>query len=203
MLEYGDGASRQRFASSFRLTHGRRWAKSIPLPLPYCWLPPSAGTTPRSLGAAAGQWGPVALESPAFEFGETDYYDATMGCGLRKVFWTFERLVDPGSVVDRKLQTNRWEQDYAAMGSHPEPRPLNLDPGYLTLGKLVLASTKDFAHRVYLSKGIYAEVTLQYRHGAWHHHEWTFADYRRPDYQEFFSQARNVLHRRLRGDTRK
>jgi hypothetical protein len=151
---------------------------------------------------AVEAWGPIALESEAFDFGQTHYYDPTMGDGLRKVFWTFERLIDPGSVVDLKLQTNGWEQDYAALGNHPEPRPLNLDPGYLTLGKLLLASTKDFAHRIYLSRGIFAEVTLFYRRGAWEHHEWTFADYRRADYQEFFSRARDYLHRRLRGETR-
>ncbi len=148
-------------------------------------------------------WGPIALESPAFDFDQTDYYRTTMGDGLRKVFWTFERLIDPSSLVDIKLQTNGWEQDYAAFGGHPEPRPLNLDPGYLTLGKLLLASTKDFAHRIYLSRGIFAEVTLFYRRGTWEHHEWTFADYRRDDYQEFFSGARNHLHRRLRGETSK
>jgi hypothetical protein len=122
-----------------------------------------------------------------------------MGRGLRKVFWTFTGLIDPGKLADLKLQTNRWEQDYAALGNHPELRPLNLDPGYLTLGKLVLASTKDFTHRIYLDRGIYAEVTLYYRHGAWQHHEWTFPDYRRQDYQAFFSKARESLHRQLRG----
>lgn len=151
---------------------------------------------------AVEAWGPIALESTAFDFGQTNYYQATMGDGLRKVFWTFERLIDPGAVVDLKLQTNSWEQEYAALGNHSEPRPLNLDPGYVTLGKLLLASTKDFAHRVYLSRGVFAEVTLFYRRGAWEHHEWTFADYRRPDYQEFFSRARDYLHRRLRGETR-
>ena len=61
-----------------------------------------------------------------------------------------------------------------------ESRPRLPDPG-----KLVLASTKDFAHRIYLSRGIYAEVTLQYRHRRWEHHEYTFPDYRREDYQRF------------------
>lgn len=144
-------------------------------------------------------WGPLALESPAFDFSETDYYQATMGRGLRKVFWTFEQLVDPSRLVEWKLASNRWEEAYAALGNHPEPRPLNLDPGYLTLGKLVLASTKDFTHRVYLSGGIYAEVTLYYRNRGWQHHEWTFPDYRRADYHQFFSEARQYLHQRLRG----
>jgi hypothetical protein len=143
-------------------------------------------------------WGPVDGESPAFEFRETDYYEPTMGPGIRKVFFTFARPFDCERLVDVKLQSNQWEEEYARSAGHAEPRPLNLDPGYITLGKLVLASTKDFAHRVYLARGIYAEVTLYYRHGRWEHHAFTFADYRREDYQRFFSECRDALHRRLR-----
>ena len=146
---------------------------------------------------ATEAWGPLALESPAFEFAETDYYEATMGPGLRKTFFTFTRPLDPADVAEIKLQTNAWEEEYARTAGHAEPRPLNLDPGYLTLGKLVLASTKDFAHRIYLQRGIYAEVTLIYRHHRWQHHEFTFADYRRADYQQFFSQCRDWLHRAM------
>jgi len=144
---------------------------------------------------ASEAWGPVALESPSFAFDETDYYQPTMGPGLRKVFFTFARPFDPGNLAEVKLQTNQWEQLYARQSGHPEPRPLNLDPGYVTLGKLVLASTKDHAHRIYLARGIYAEVTLCYKHGRWEPHPWTFADYRRGDYQEFFSECRELLHR--------
>jgi len=147
---------------------------------------------------AAAAWGNVALESPVFEFHQTDYYRPTMGPDLRKVFLAFDRLIDPGCLAEVKVQTNAWEAEYARSAGHAEPRPLNLDPGYLTLGKLVLASTKDFAHRIYLARGIYAEVTLFFRHGRWEHHEWTFADYRRPEYHEFFTRCRGLLHRRLR-----
>ena len=90
------------------------------------------------------------------------------------------------------------EAAYAKLQRHPEPRPLNLDPGYLTSAKLVLASTKDHAHRIYLSRGIYAEVTLHYQDRGWQHHEWTFPDYRRADYQEFFTHARDHLRRQER-----
>ena len=147
---------------------------------------------------AVESWGPLALESPAFEFHETDYYQATMGAGLRKMFFAFTRPFDPGDLAETKLQTNAWEAEYARTAAHAEPRPLNLDPGYLTLGKLVLASTKDFAHRIYLARGVYAEVTLHYQHHGWRHHQYTFADYRREDYQQFFSQCRDFLHRRQR-----
>ncbi len=153
-------------------------------------------------GRAEEAWGEIAMQSPAFEFDETAYYEPTMGPGLRKTFMAMARPTDPSELVAIKLRTNSWEEQYAAEAADPEPRPLNLDPGYLTLGKLVLASTKDFVHRVYLDRGIYAEVTLFYRRGAWQHHEWTFADYRRGDYQAFFTRARDYLHGRLREDCR-
>ena len=142
---------------------------------------------------AVAAWGSVARESPTFEFTETDYYQPTMGPGLRKVFFTFDRPFDPAELADVKRLTNRWEEEYAQAADHEELRPLNLDPGYLTLGKLVLASTKDHAHRIYLARGIYAEVTLYYKHGGWQPREWTFADYRREDYRQFFCQCRELL----------
>jgi len=147
---------------------------------------------------AEAEWGPIELEGPVFEFAETEYYTSTMGPGLKKVFFAFARPFDPADLVDVKLLTNNWENEYAALGRHPEPRPLNLDPGYITLGKLILASPKDFAHRIYLNRGIYAEVTLYYKHHRWQHHDCTFADYRREDYQRFFSLCRETLHRRTR-----
>jgi hypothetical protein len=147
---------------------------------------------------AVEEFGPVALESPTFHFTQTDYYESTMGLDLRKVFFLFERPFDAAELADVKLLTNQWEGQYTQQSGHPEPRPLNLDPGYLTLAKLVLASTKDHAHRIYLRRGIYAELTLYFRHDQWQPHQWTYADYRREDYQEFFSQCRNWLHQRDR-----
>lgn len=135
----------------------------------------------------------IALSSDAFDFTETDYYAATMGAGLKKQFLAFERLVDPGLLAAIKRRTNEWEAEYAAAGKHAEPRPLNLDPGYITPAKLVLASTKDHAHRIYLQDGIYAEVTLAYRHRKWQPLEWTYPDYRREDYQGFFTACRERL----------
>lgn len=141
-------------------------------------------------------WGPVALASPAFDFAETDYYRVSMGEGLKKQFFLFDRPFDPGDLAEIKLQTNRWEQEFAAQADYAEARPLNLDPGYLTLAKLVLASTKDHAHRIYLGRGIYAEMTLQFRAGGWQPLEWTYPDYRRPDFQAFFTAGRQQLKQR-------
>lgn len=142
-------------------------------------------------------YGPVTLASDAFDFTETDYYAVTMGAGLKKQFLAFEQLIDPAALADIKRQTNAWEAEYAALGRHAEPRPLNLDPGYITPAKLVLASTKDHAHRIYLRDGIFAEITLSYRQRSWQPLEWTYPDYRRSDYQAFFTRCREKLLTRM------
>lgn len=147
---------------------------------------------------AVRAWGAVALESDLFDFAETDYYEPQMGPGLKKCFFAFERLIDPASLPAIKRQTNGWEAAYAKDAGHGEPRPLNLDPGYLTAAKLVLASTKDHAHRIYLAQGIYAEVTLSFRDRRWQHHDLTFPDYRREDYQRFFTRCREYLRQHER-----
>ena len=138
-------------------------------------------------------FGPLREKSDAFDFTETDYYQPTMGPDLKKQFLTFDTLIDPCTLPQIKHRTNALEQEYALLGKHPEPRPLNLDPGYLTLAKLVLASTKDHAHRIYLADGIYAEVTLNYRKRGWQPSDWTYPDYRREDFQEFFTRCRQSL----------
>ena len=150
-------------------------------------------------GARAVQhWGPLALASPRFNFTETRFYEATMGTALRKCFFAFEHLFDPARLADVKLQTNLWEQEYAAVSRMPEPRPLNLDPGYLTEAKLVLASTKDRDHRIYLSRGIFAEGTLYFHGRRWRAREWTYPDYRSAGYHQFFDRCRSYLRQRYR-----
>ncbi len=141
-------------------------------------------------------WGPLLLTSPEFDFSETGFYTATMGSELRKQFVCFQPgTFDPANLADYKLQSNAWEKEYAALGMHPEPRPLNLDPGYLTEAKLVLATTKDRDHRIYLRDGIYAEVSLLWLRGAWTAERWTYPDYRREDFQKFFTECREELRR--------
>ena len=141
-------------------------------------------------------WGPVALESEVFDFSFTRFYEPTMGPDLRKCFFAFERLVDPADLVQLKHQTNAWEEEYRQQSDWPEQRPLNLDPGYLTEAKLVLASTKDRDHRLYLDRGIFAEGTLYFHRGKWQTREWTYPDYQREDYHAFFDTCRQYLRQR-------
>src|SRR5688572_20025634 len=95
---------------------------------------------------AVAAWGPVVLTSERFDHRETNYYDATMGTGLKKCFFAIETLADPAGLPEWKLASNQWERAYQQLGLPPEPRPLNLDPGYLTDAKLVLATPKDRDH---------------------------------------------------------
>ena len=142
---------------------------------------------------AESEWGSIALESPRFEFTETAYYAPSMGADLKKTFFAFSDLRSPEVLPAAKLRSNEIEQAYADTGQCGETRPLNLDPGYLTESKLILASTKDHAHRIYLNQGIYAEITLRYRRSKWQAWEWTYPDYRRADFHEFFVLCRNYL----------
>jgi uncharacterized protein DUF4416 len=143
-------------------------------------------------------FGPVALASPPFAFDQTRYYEPAMGPDLWKQFLAFERLVAADCLADAKRLTNDLEAELAQSQTYPEPRPLNLDPGVLSLGKFLLATTKDQAHRVYLRDGIYAEVTLRFRAGAFEPWPWTYADYRQPAVLAFFQEARAWYRRRLR-----
>ena len=142
---------------------------------------------------AAAMWGPIALTSPSFSFVETDYYEPTMGTDLQKQFFAFERLMDPAMLPQWKHQTNTWESEYAEYAEHDEARPLNLDPGYLSSANLVLASTKAHPHRIYIADGIYAEITLHYHRRCWQPRDWTYPDYRRADFHEFFDKCRQHL----------
>jgi hypothetical protein len=141
--------------------------------------------------------GPMDGASPVFPFDFTDYYRAEMGPGLRKLFVSFETLMPAGDLPRVKRASNGLEAGWALNGR----RRVNLDPGYVTGAKLVVASAKDFAHRVCLGDGIFGDVQLQYRHGRWRRSAWTFPDYRTPLAHAFFSGVRdryNQQERRLR-----
>jgi len=145
----------------------------------------------------ARAFGPVALIGPTYEFKQTAYYQPTMGTELRKQLLVFRELVTADALAAIKLQTNAMEAELAGRDGYAEPRPLNLDPGILSLGKFMLATTKDQAHRVYLGEGIYAEVTLRYQAGTFEPWPWTYADYRLPDVLLFLQQAREYYRARL------
>jgi len=146
---------------------------------------------------AEAEWGPLALESQSFPFETfTDYYVKSMGETLPKRLWAFENLISPDALPKIKCVTNVWEAEVLSWTDCPVERPLNIDPGYIDLGKLILASTKDHAHRIYLSDGIFAETTLMYTQKQWKPLPWTYPDYQSTDYQQFLTQCREYLYRK-------
>jgi hypothetical protein len=136
------------------------------------------------------EFGPIDFESPVFGFNFTDYYREEMGGELRKIFYAFEKLVLPDAIVEAKLKTNAMERRYASPEDAGEGRIANLDPGYVTLAKMILATTKDFAHRIYLRDGIFAEITLTYKKNGFTDYPWTYPDYKTIEYISFFNELR-------------
>jgi Domain of unknown function (DUF4416) len=143
-------------------------------------------------------YGPVEKLSPVFVFDQTDYYEQEMGSDLLKQFIAFHDLITPERLPEIKLHTNILERELAQCGRYPETRPVNIDPGYLQLGKFLLATTKDQGHRIYLRDGIFAEVTLRFTAGVFEPWPWTYADYRQPGVLAFLQEARAYYHDRLR-----
>ena len=143
----------------------------------------------------SASFGPAETLSAVMDFDFTHYYDAEMGSPLQRRFAAFERLIAPDALVDAKSRTNELERMFAAAAPDGPRRPINLDPGYVDEPKLVLASMKDFAHRVYLGRGVFGEVTLMYRNGRWEGFGWTFPDYASGRYDSFLTSVRESLRR--------
>jgi len=143
-------------------------------------------------------FGPIGLESALYPFDHTAYYAATMGSGLQKQLWVFERLIPLDSLAVHKVATIQLEMELAASGAFSETRPLNLDPGLLNLGKFMLATTKDKDHRIFLREGIFAEVTLRYCDKEFVPWSWTYADYREDHVRDFLNRAREYYKERLK-----
>jgi len=142
-------------------------------------------------------WGAAALVSSPVPFTAGGFYDDEMGEGLTKVLVAIEEFADPAGLADWKSTTNAWEREYTESSEHAETRSLNLDPGYITQAKLVLATIKDRDHRLYLCDGIFAEVTLNYMGGRWVHHRWSYPDYRTDHVAEFAMACRERLRELL------
>jgi hypothetical protein len=140
------------------------------------------------LGILDRTWGPSDFCSQLMPFTYTDYYDVEMGPGIQRFFVSFRRLVDPSMIADIKLQTNRVEEQFR----EAERRKVNIDPGLLCLSRFVLVTTKESAHRVPLSGGIYAEVTLLFHKGSFRPLEWTYPDYRSPEYLRALNEIRGL-----------
>ncbi len=136
---------------------------------------------------------PIDLMSSWFPFIYTNYYTAEMGEHLQKRFVAFQMLRPAEALPSIKVATNIIEETISG-GSQ---RSVNLDPGYVTAARLVLATTKDYSHRLYLGQGIFGDVHLRYRNKQFEPMEWTYPDYREPFARAFFVQVRDQYLQQL------
>ena len=132
--------------------------------------------------------GPFDAESAVFDFRHTDYYKEELGENLKRKFVSLKRLVSLEDIFKIKLITNKIEKKISRDGR----RLVNIDPGYITESKLVLLTTKDYCHRIYIKKGIYAEITLKFRGGTFGPAETTYPDYGSDGYIKFFNRVRMI-----------
>jgi len=132
------------------------------------------------------KFGQVDFESKELNFDCTDYYEAEMGKPLKRKFVSFSKPVLIQDLYRIKLYAIRLENKF----STGKFRRVNIDPGYLDLAKLVLATTKDYAHRIFLRKGIFAEISLSFKGNSFSANEWTYPDYRTKEYLDIFNQIR-------------
>ncbi len=153
-------------------------------------------TFARGMEDLSSIFGKTDYVSEKLPFDFTEYYTQEMGKPLFRHFITFNRLISMTSLPDIKRATNQLEESYAALNGN---RPINIDPGYLCLEHVILATTKGYTHRPYLRDGIYADVTLMYRNKSFQPLEWTYPDYRQEAVIKLFNQFRKEYLEDLRG----
>ena len=146
-------------------------------------------------------FGAIDHRSDLIPFDFTNYYEAEMGDLIDRMFFSFERLIEADQLPEIKRQTNQCEDELAPLLRTPSTavkRPVNLDPGYIEQAKVILASTKNFYHRIYLGGGIFGEVTMHFRNNTYQFFPWTYPDYQSKDYQDFFLRIRQIFRSQLR-----
>lgn len=141
---------------------------------------------PEVVAALGTEFGPLDMVSPWFAFDYTDYYAPEMGGPLYRRMLVFRTLIAQEALATIKHCTNALEARYAAGGK----RCLNIDPGYLLLERFVLATGKNYTHRIHIGQGIYADLTLMFQKGEYQPLPWTYPDYAAADMRVFLALVR-------------
>ena len=144
----------------------------------------------QAQSALAEGFGTVTEKSPEIPFSFTDYYEKEMGPNLIRQWVAFHDLVESEQLADFKTTTHSLEKRFIGPNGK---RRVNLDPGLLSLHNFVLASTKGYAHRIYMHGGIYADLALIFQSGKFQPLPWTYPDYQTPVCQEFLMRCRKEL----------
>lgn len=133
-------------------------------------------------------WGDIDLKTEAVPFEYTDYYNKEMGTPIYRCFFSFQNLIAPEDLPAIKIRTNEIELGYA----QGDKRKVNLDPGILSLSKFILATTKNNVHRIPMNRGIYGELTLQFKDRDFHPLEWTYPDFAGRENRDLLIRIRDI-----------
>jgi len=148
---------------------------------------------PRAEAELEAEFGPIAMKSAPFPFDTSDYYHAEMGADLKRFWYCFKELCAAESLPDSRHASGRIEELFRDAGK----RRVNLDPGYLDYGKLVLASLKEAPDKIYLGRGVWAHTCLQFRDGRFVAPDHSFPDFMDGRFDFFMTEAR-ALYKSLR-----
>ncbi len=140
------------------------------------------------------KFGVFDIISPWFDFDYTDYYYREMGDPLFRRVVVFKELIRQSALAKIKLATNLLEKQWETNGK----RSLNIDPGYLLLSRFILATGKDYSHRIYIGSGIYGDLTLVYKKGEFQTLEWSYPDYASAEMHDFLEEVRGKYSQDLR-----
>jgi len=132
------------------------------------------------------------------EFSHTDYYKNEMGENLKRRLLLFKSLRKREDLPNIKIKTNEIEKRLSNRGN----RTVNIDPGYITLENVILATTKNYTHRIYLGGGIYGDLTLIFKGGTYRPLEWTYPDYASQQIISIFNKWRTILKDSLRKESK-
>jgi hypothetical protein len=140
----------------------------------------------QTVGQLQSAFGAIDIVSPWFDFDFTDYYASEMGRPLYRRMVAFKQLIPQEALCAIKRRTNEIEDGLLADGK----RRVNIDPGYMLHERFVLATGKNFTHRIYIGQGIYADLTLIYQQGEFKTLPWTYPDYAAPEMRAFLVLVR-------------
>lgn len=140
------------------------------------------------------EFGEIDYESPSFDFTFTNYYRDEMGENIKRIFYSFKKLIMPEEVVDIKIKTSLIEDKLRLEGK----RKVNIDPGYMDYFKVVLASFKFGGQKIYLGKGVYADITLWYEKGKFRPLITCFPDFKSNIYEKVLLKIRELYKKDLR-----
>jgi hypothetical protein len=170
--------------------------KPLPEKLVIAYIYKEEGVYVKAKEILQNKFGTIDFESERIKFNYTDYYNNEIGSDLIRRFISFEKLIKPEDLSLIKVLTNNIEQQF--LYENTKKRRINIDPGILSLSKFILATTKNYSHRIYIGNGIFAEVTLKYENKCFTAFDWTYPDYKTQEYREILEKIREIYKNQIK-----